>query len=147
MATGSLPTSAQPPTETGTPTQGTMSELVSGILTDAQTLIKQQVVMLRSEFKEDMQRTKEAAKYMGFGAGLAALGGLFLVISLVYLLKYLFPALAEVACWAIVGGVLLVAGLIAVYAGKKIFDKFNPLPDKTATALQENLTWLTNRQS
>ena len=124
-----------------------MTELVSGIVSDAQTLLKQQVAMLRTEFKEDMRRTKEAAKYMGFGAGLAALGGLFLVISLVYLLQYLFPTLHEAACWAIVGGVLFVGGLIAVYVGKRIFESFNPLPDKTVNALEENVSWLTNRQS
>jgi len=124
-----------------------MTELVSGIVTDVQTLIRQQVVMLRSEVKEDMRRTKDAAKYMGVGATLAALGAVFLLISSVYLLNWLAPALPLWGCWAIVGGVLLVAGAVAVYAGKRIFDSFNPLPDKTAHALQENMTWMTNRQS
>jgi hypothetical protein len=124
-----------------------MTELVSGIVSDAQTLLRQQVVMLRSEMKEDMRRTKEAAKYMGLGATLAALGALFLLIGSVYLLNWLAPDLPLWGCWAIVGGVLLVAGLVAIYAGKRVFDSFNPLPDKTAHALQENLTWMTNRQS
>lgn len=127
--------------------QKPITELVSGILSDAQTLIKQQVVMLRSEFKEDMQRTKDAAKYFSLGAGLVSVGGLFLLVAAVYLLNHLFPGLPLAACWGIVGGLLVVGGLLAVYAGKRLFDRFNPLPDKTAHALQENLTWLTNRQS
>jgi hypothetical protein len=120
---------------------------VAGILADAQTLIKQQVVMLRAEFKEDMQRTKDAAKFMSLGVALGAVGGLFLVVSLVYLLNYLFPTLHLAACWAIVGGALLLAGGLAVYAGQRLFHKFNPLPDKTAHALQENVSWLTNRRN
>ena len=39
----------------------TVSELVSGIFDDAQTLIAQQVHMLSVEFREDIQRTKETA--------------------------------------------------------------------------------------
>lgn len=145
MATSGLPTVADPAAPPGG--QASLSELVGGIVDDAQTLIRQQVVMLRSEFKEDLRRTKDAAKFMGFGAGLAAVGGLFLVVSLVYLLQYLFPDLHLAACWAIVGGALTLAGLLAVYAGKRKFDAFNPLPDKTAGALQENVSWLTNRRS
>lgn len=135
-------------TATATGDQPSLTDLVSGIVSDAQTLLRQQVVMLRSEFKEDMRRTKEAAKYIGLGATVAAVGGLFLVVSLVYLLLELTaPRLPEWACWAIVGGVLVGGGLIAMYVGKRIFESFNPLPDKTVNALQENVSWITNRQS
>lgn len=128
--------------------QPSITDLVSGILSDAQTLMKQQVAMLRSEVKEDLRRTQEAVQYMGLGAAVAALGGLFLSISLVYLLAHLAPSLPLWACWAIVGGVLAVGGLAALYAGKRLFDSFNPLPDKTLNAAQENLTWIaTNPQS
>jgi len=128
------------------PAQPTMTELVSGILNDAQTLIRQQLDMLRVEFKEDLRRTKDAVKYIGVGIGLLTVGTLFLTISLVFLLKWLVPQLPDWACWAIVGGVITGLGVAAVYAGKRIFDSFNPLPDKSMHALQENVTWLTNHQ-
>jgi len=141
-----MQTSADAGPEAATP-HPSATELVSGIVSDAQTLLRQQVVMLRAEMKEDMRRTKEAAKYMGFGATMAAVGGLFLLVGVVALLQWLAPGLPQWACWAIVGGVLVVGGLVAVYAGKRVFDSFNPLPDKTAHALQENLSWIANRQS
>lgn len=129
------------------PAQPTMTELVAGILNDAQTLIKQQIEMLRVEFKEDLRRTKDAVKYIGIGLVLATLGALFLMISLVFLLEWLFqPRLPLWACWAIVGGAFALLGGVAMYAGKRIFDSFNPLPDKSMHALQENVTWITNRQ-
>ncbi len=136
---------APPASDRTTPAgQPTVTELVSGILSDAQTLVKQQVTMFRAELKEDIRRTKEATRYLGVGAGLVSLGSLFLVVSLVYLLGWLVPSLPEFACWAIVGGVLAVAGGIALAVGQHLFNKFNPLPDKTFTALQENVTWIAN---
>jgi len=116
---------------------------VSGILNDAQTLIRQQAAMLRAEIKEDFRRTGDVARYMSVGAVLCAIGGLFLMISLVYLLNWFAPSLPVWACWAICGGLYLVLGGVAVYAGKRILDTYNPLPDKTLNALEENLTWKT----
>jgi len=44
------------------------------------------------------------------------------------------------------GGVVLVVGLIALFAGKRVFEKNNPLPDKTLNALEENLSWIANNR-
>ena len=103
--------------------------------------------MLRAEVKEDVRRTKDAAIYMGIGAGVAALGSLFVVIGLVYLLNWFAPGLPLFACWMIVGGVIVLGGGIAFLVGKRLFNSFNPLPDKTINALQENLSWITNRRN
>ena len=48
--------------------ESTLAELISGIADDAQRLIQQQYQMLRAELREDLLRTKTAAKYMGVGA-------------------------------------------------------------------------------
>jgi len=127
--------------------QPSVASLVTGIVTDAQELIKQQIHMLRAEVKEDMSRSMAVARCMGASAGLLAVGALFLVIGLVPLLHDLVPSLPVWACWMIVGGVLCVGGLVAYFAGKRILDSYNPLPDKTMNALQENVQCLTNPQS
>jgi len=124
----------------------TLTELVSGIADDAQRLIHQQYQMLRAEIKEDVRRTKMALAYMGFGIGASVIGALFLVVALPLLINWGF-ALPEWAGWAIVGGVLLVVGLIGLFAGRRIFQKNNPLPDKTLNAVEENLSWIANRRS
>jgi len=46
-----------------------VTELVSGILNDAQTLFKQQFEMLKHEVKEDFRKTREASLMLGLGAG------------------------------------------------------------------------------
>lgn len=124
-------------------TQSSLTDLVSGILSDAQTLIKQQATMLRAEIKEDFRRTGDVAKYMSVGAVLATLGGLFLLIGLVHTLHYFVPTLDISACWCIFGALMIAAGVAAMYAGKRILARYNPLPDKTLNALEENLTWKT----
>ena len=124
----------------------TLTELVSGIADDAQRLIHQQYQMLRAEVKEDIRRTKTAVMYMGFGAAATAVGALFLVIALPLLINWALN-LPAWAGWAIVGGVMLVVGLIGLFAGRRIFQKNNPLPDKTLNALEENLSWIANRRN
>ena len=123
--------------------QPSITELISGIMTDAQTLFKQQIQMFRAEFKEDVRRTTNAAQYMGLGIGIAAIGALFIIFAAVHLLNWL-TLIALWGCFAIVGGVLMFAGFLAFRAGRNAFQKFSPLPDKTIHALQENVSWITN---
>jgi predicted lysophospholipase L1 biosynthesis ABC-type transport system permease subunit len=130
-------------THSGEPT---LTELVSGIADDAQQLIRQQYQMLRAEMREDIRRTKSTVAYLGFGAAATAIGLLFLVIAVPFLINWGFN-LPPWAGWAIVGSVMLVVGIIGLLAGRRIFQKNNPLPDKTLNALEENLSWIANRRS
>ena len=124
----------------------TLTELVSGIADDAQRLIKQQYQMLRAEVKEDIRRTKSALTYMSAGIVASLIGVFFLVIALPLLLSWAFN-LAPWAGFAIVGIVMLLLGIVGLFAGKRIFEKNNPLPDKTLNALEENLSWIANRRN
>ncbi|MFL5330730.1 MAG: phage holin family protein [Gemmataceae bacterium] len=143
---GNPTTSTQ--TQNGRSDQSTITELVAGIVNDAQTLIKQQFAMLRAEVKQDVSRATQASKFLGIGAGLAGIGTLFLAIGVVYLLHSLFgPDLALWACWAIVGGVLTVAGIAAFFVGRNYLKTVTPLPDQTINAFQENLSWIANHPS
>ena len=127
----------------------TLTELVSGIADDAQRLIVQQYQMLRAEVKEDLRRTKSALKYMGLGIGASVVGAVFLVVALPLLLNDLLDTAQHRPWvgWAIIGGVMLVLGVIALFVGKRIFEKNNPLPDKTLNALEENLSWIANNRN
>ena len=126
-------------------TKQPVAELVSGIFSDAQTLISQQVHMLAVEFREDMDRTKETVQYLGIGIGLFTAGGVALLFSLVYFLTWLFPEVPIGASWAIVGCFCLGLGVIFLVLGQRVLDTFSPLPKKTLNALQENLSWLRKR--
>jgi VIT1/CCC1 family predicted Fe2+/Mn2+ transporter len=111
-----------------------MTSLVTGIINDAQELIKQQIHMLRHEIKEDFRKTKEATMSLAVGAGVC-------LLAVVYLLNW--AGLLLWVSYLIVGGVFLIVGGVLAYLGKKKFDSFNPLPDETAQALKENVEWIT----
>ena len=127
--------------------QPKLSELVSGILTDAQHLIRQQVDMVRAEFKEDVRKTKQAVQYLGIGAAIVVLGLIHLTIAAVFLLNYLAPSLPLWACWAIIGGLAAAGGGLAIYFGARILARNSPLPDKSFNALTENVSWIANPQT
>ena len=120
-----------------------MTELLSGILTDAQTLIRQQVGLIRAEFVEDLRRTKQIAKCFAIGALFLLVGIVMLLVAGVHLVQYL-TGWPEWAAWASVGVTTIILGIVAIVVGSRILAKHNPLPDKSFHALQENVSCLTN---
>ena len=119
-----------------------LTQLVSGIVTDAQNLLKQQLAMFRTEIKMDVRRTKQALVALICGLAVASVGAILLCFGLVYGLEALVPQLPLWACFSIVGGVFAAAGGIAFYSAVRQFQEFNPLPDESAQALKENVQWI-----
>ena len=121
---------------------GSVSGLVSGIISDAQHLLRQQAEMLKAEVREDFQRSKRAAEFGAIGVVCATVGALGLITALAYLLHDQFK-IEMWASWGIVGGVFLLAGISLGGFSYILLERFNPLPDKTFNALKENITWQT----
>jgi hypothetical protein len=122
---------------------GNVTGLVSGILDDAQKLVRQQIDMLKSEVREDFKRSKRAAEFGGLGIVLLTVGFLGLVAALAYFLheRYQFSMWAS---WGITGLIFLLVGGALAATSYILLERFNPLPDKTFNALQENLSWKTS---
>lgn len=121
-----------------------LTELFSGILADVQTLVKQQVGLIRAEFLEDLRRTKQVAQCLAIGAIFLVVGTIMMMVAGVHLVQYL-TQWPEWAAWASVGGAAILLGAISVFVGSRILTKYNPLPDKSFHALQENVSCLTNQ--
>ncbi|MFO0822038.1 MAG: phage holin family protein [Gemmataceae bacterium] len=68
-----LPDSATPLPEAQL-RNGSITRLVSGILDDAQTLVRQQFDMLKAEIREDFSRSKQAAEFGATGIVLLTVG-------------------------------------------------------------------------
>jgi len=121
-----------------------LTTLVAGIVHDAQDLIRQQLHLFRVELKNDLQKTKSASLTFIVGAVVTGFGVLFLLAGIALLLHEWWPL--SISLWGgfgIVAGVLLLAGAGFLISGKLQFDAFNPLPDKTVEALEENVQWKT----
>jgi uncharacterized membrane protein YqjE len=118
-----------------------MTRLISGIISDAQELVRQQLAMFRTELKEDVRRTKQALVALVVGLALVSVGAALLCFMAVYGLEAAFE-LPLWACFGIVGGVLAIGGGLAFYSAYKQFNDLNPLPDESAQALKENVQWI-----
>jgi len=126
------------------PPEASVTELVTGILHDAQDLIKQQFELLKHEVKDDIRKTRDASLLIGVGGLVGLVGLIHLTLMLVYLLYWATnESLPLWACYGICGGLAAIGGGALVYAGMNKFSSFNPLPDQTAQALKENVQWLT----
>jgi hypothetical protein len=126
------------------PAEGqSVTGLVSGIVSDTQELLKQQVALVRAEIKADFHRMVNAAVLLAVGA-LVMVPALFLLCNM---LVYMLNELAGFKVWAsygIVGGVFAVLGVALVVAGVQRFRSTNPLPDQSVEAIKENVRWMTN---
>jgi len=120
------------------------TELVTGIIGDAQLLFKQQVEMLTHEIKADLTKTRAAGFMLVLGAGLGLVGALLLGQMLVFLTSSALPDFPVWACYGIWGTVMFFLGAGLAYMGKLKFDSFNPMTDETAQSVKENVKWTTN---
>ena len=125
--------------------------LLGGIISDFGDLIKQEIRFAKAEIKSDFGKTREAATTLGIGIGVASLSGLLLAWMLVHLLHWATsPASLDSAtvplwaCFGIVGAVFGAVGGFLIASSIRKFQSFNPLPDKTAQTLKENVQWIAN---
>jgi F0F1-type ATP synthase assembly protein I len=122
-----------------------VTQLVSEIVTDLQTLMRQELLLTKTEVRQEWEKTKTAAGEMAVGASLLTVSGLLLGFALVYLLAYLAAGLPLWACFAIVGVALgLIGGILLAAARAKASD-INIIPPQTAETLKENAPWLNDR--
>jgi protein-S-isoprenylcysteine O-methyltransferase Ste14 len=122
-----------------------ITQLLAGIVTDVQTLTRQELLLAKTEMRQEWEKTKSAAGTMAAGAGLLTVAGLLVSFALVYLLQALASGLPTWACFAIVGLVLGSIGGILVGAGRNKASEISIIPPQTAETLKENAQWLKNQ--
>ncbi|MEW6297762.1 MAG: phage holin family protein [Thermodesulfobacteriota bacterium] len=122
-------------------TEPSLAALLGGIINDAKELLLHEFTMAKLEVQDELQKTKRTAISFGIGAGVAAVGGLLLILMLVHLLQALTD-LPLWGCYGIVGGLLTGVGLALLYAGKKEAEDIHVIPQQTVETLKENAKWL-----
>jgi len=115
--------------------------LVGEILSDAQELVGQQLELFKVEVQDDLRRSMRATVLLSAGLGFLLTSVVFLGLTLAWLLHDL-GGLSMSASMGITFLVIAAVGGGLVAAGVWLFRSFNPLPDETAEALQENVEWL-----
>jgi len=121
-----------------------VASLVSGIVQDAQDLLKQQLTLFSTELRRDVAKAKDAAFALLGGVVLCLIGTLILAIMAAKLLFYFFGPnnLPEWGCYGIVGVVLVAIGAILLMRSRQALDSVTV--DQSVTGLKENVEWKTN---
>jgi Putative Actinobacterial Holin-X, holin superfamily III len=122
-------------------TEPTLAELVSDLANDAKQLLRQELALAKYEIREEIRQTKIAVISLGVGIGLAAIGGLLLIVMLVHVLNA-FAGLPLWSCYAIVGGVCAIVGAIFIYRGKYQIAQIDMIPQQTVETMKENVRWI-----
>lgn len=121
-----------------------VTELVNGILGDAQKLIKQQLALFQQEVKEDLHKTNVAGQAMIWGLTIAMVGGILLSFMLVELLAWAAPILPRWASFCIVGAPIAALGAALHFLGIQKIKSLNLWPGQSVEALRETIQWKTN---
>jgi hypothetical protein len=137
-------------TDVQRPPEQSLNSLVGGIVSDVQTLLKQQLQLTRKEIQTDLVKARQAATMGAIGAMLCVMGGIILSIMLALLLHWsLSPAGIDLGriplwgCFGLVGVLLMAGGGIVCFLGMQRADKIGPLLERSTQALEENLEWKT----
>jgi len=121
-----------------------VASLLGGIVSDLQTLIRQEMALAKSEMVREWDKAKTAAGSMASGAGVLALGGFFLCVTIVCVLR----EVAGLPWWAsflIVGGVLTTVGAVLFFIGRSRAAEVHVVPPQTVETLKEDVQWIRNQ--
>ncbi len=118
-----------------------IAELIGGLVADAQTLVRKEVDLAKAEVRNEINKAQQGAIALGIGAGIAVLGGIFLLLMLAQLLVAWF-AIPLWASYLIIGAVLLIGGIAALAQGRSRLKQVDPVPRETIDSVRKDVEWL-----
>lgn len=121
-----------------------IAELLGGLIGDAQSLLRREVDLARSEVTHEIDKAKQGVAMVGMGAGLALIGGLLLSQMLVYALQNL-TGLALWMSYLIVGALLTIIGGIALRQGTSRMGDVDPVPHATISSVRKDVEWISEQ--
>jgi len=138
-------------TEVENRSEPSLASLVTGIVSDVQDLVKQQLLLTRKEIENDIRKTWDAAMFFGVGVGISLLSAISFCLMFAHLLHWLtaphgtdLASLPLWACHGVVGAVLVIIGGVLVCTAKQKLKSVDPLHNPATQALKENVQWMTN---
>jgi hypothetical protein len=124
----------------------TIGSLLKGILTDVQTLIREEIALARVEITEQVVNARTAAIEFAGAAGALGCAVAFLLIALAL-------GIADLFMWPTWAGFFVVGiglGLISLFAylaARRRLYAVSMVPEETVTSLKENSAWIAKRLS
>jgi hypothetical protein len=122
----------------------TLTQLLTGLMNDVKELLRQELALAKHEVRQELRETLLVVVFLGIGVGIAAIGGLLLILMLVHLLHAL-TALPLWACYGIVGGLFAVVGVVLLVIGKHKMAGIHMVPQETVETMKENAQWIKDK--
>ena len=121
-----------------------VSALLSGIVGDAQDLVRKEIALARQEIREEIAAAKDAASALAIASAVLAIGGLFLLVTVAL-------GLADLLDWptwagfGIVGLAFGIVGAIMLSSARQRIKQISPVPERTVETMKENIEWIKDR--
>jgi len=117
------------------------SQLIAGIVSDATRLFAIEIELAKLEIRADIQNTKSLVAGIAAGAVIALLGMALLCVAAALAL-FVYTTLPQWACFAVVGAVMLVAGVCAIVLAARNAKKIDFNPQRATEAVKEDVKWI-----
>jgi len=116
-----------------------LTNVVSGIVEDAQNLLKQELKLFVSEQNQKLVKAKEAAVMLGAGLVALHIGAILLALMFVHLLVQLAPDHSTWVYYGIVGAIVVVLGAIPIFIGVARLQRINPVPSQIDSSVKGDI--------
>ena len=117
------------------------SQLIAGIVSDATRLFAIEIELAKLEIRADIQNTKSLIAGIAAGAVIALLGVALLGVAAALAL-FVYTTLPQWACFAVIGAVMLVAGIGVGILAARNAKKSALNPQRAAEAVKEDIGWI-----
>jgi uncharacterized membrane protein YqjE len=114
-----------------------ISAVLHDIVSNLQDIVRSELRLARTEFRQEMGKSRHAAILLGIGISLLNFSVLFLLLAIVYALSLVVPA--WMAALIVGAGIGLIAAL-CVGLGISRFKRVRAAP-KTAASIKETVEW------
>ncbi len=135
-----LPRGQRPPRRPAVEEQDAgVTDLLRSLADDTRTLVRQELDLARMEVVRTARHLTVDGIWIAAGAGIAALGGVVVVLGLALLVGYFLDSY-----WLgtlIVGGFLLLVGAVGALVGVQRLRSRELAPKRTVDSLRADATW------
>ena len=115
--------------------------LVGGIFQDGIDLLTKELAAVRLEIREELEKAKAAVLLMAVGGGALMVGIFLLCLMLVHLLQSLTGWELWI-CYAVIGAVLALAGIVTLYSAKQRAADTSLIPTDSVKEAKGDAQWI-----
>ncbi len=125
--------------DTASPHEPGLAALLARLFRESETLLLQQLALLRAETGENARRLIGGVLVLLAGAGVCLVGGLALLAAIILLLGRVLPLWAAAA---VVGGVVAALGAALMLYGRRLVARASLVPRQSWQVMRETGDWL-----